>query len=353
MGTVRKRKSGNEIVYQGIVRVVGHPHRYETFKTSKDAKKWVRDVETEIEQRDVTDPKILIDDLIDQYVREIAPKRGLAPSHLKHDIPSVRSKFKGMRMSDLQGRGLIDWATQQGMGATSRAWHIARLRGVLRQAEHHWGIVIPWKDIDAATRKMRAMGTLSVGRERDRRCSPAEMAAIKKALVETREAAPARNRGKHDWANIFDFCLASAMRIAEVARITWADFDEVKRTVIIRDRKHPTKKMGNHKLVPLLNGAFECLMKQPRRGERIFPICSLYASRIFKAAAEAAGVKDIVLHDLRHEGVSRLFELGFAIEEVVLVSGHTDWSVLRRYTHLQPASLVDKERRLRAMWSAN
>jgi len=44
---------------------------------------------------------------------------------------------------------------------------------------------------------------------------------------------------------------------------------------------------------------------------------------------------------MRHEGTSRLFEAGFRIEQVSLVTGHKDWKMLRRYTHLKPESLHD------------
>jgi hypothetical protein len=39
------------------------------------------------------------------------------------------------------------------------------------------------------------------------------------------------------------------------------------------------------------------------------------------------------------EGTSRLFEAGFSIEQVALVTGHKDWKMLRRYTHLKPETL--------------
>jgi site-specific recombinase XerD len=42
---------------------------------------------------------------------------------------------------------------------------------------------------------------------------------------------------------------------------------------------------------------------------------------------------------LRHEGTSRLFEAGFSIEQVALITGHKDWKMLRRYTHLKPETL--------------
>jgi hypothetical protein len=37
--------------------------------------------------------------------------------------------------------------------------------------------------------------------------------------------------------------------------------------------------------------------------------------------------------------MSRLFEAGFSIEQVSLVTGHKDWKMLRRYTHLKPEAL--------------
>jgi integrase len=46
-------------------------------------------------------------------------------------------------------------------------------------------------------------------------------------------------------------------------------------------------------------------------------------------------IKDLKFHDLRHEGVSRLFELGKTIPQVASVSGHRSWQNLQRYTHIR------------------
>jgi integrase len=40
-------------------------------------------------------------------------------------------------------------------------------------------------------------------------------------------------------------------------------------------------------------------------------------------------------HDLRHEGISRLFEIGRTIPQAASVSGHRSWSSLQRYTHIR------------------
>ena len=48
-------------------------------------------------------------------------------------------------------------------------------------------------------------------------------------------------------------------------------------------------------------------------------------------------------HDLRHEAVSRLFELGtLDMMEVAAISGHKSLSMLKRYTHLKAGKLVKK-----------
>lgn len=51
---------------------------------------------------------------------------------------------------------------------------------------------------------------------------------------------------------------------------------------------------------------------------------------------------DFKFHDLRHEAISRFFELGLSIPEVALISGHKDPRMLFRYTHLKAVELSEK-----------
>lgn len=37
-----------------------------------------------------------------------------------------------------------------------------------------------------------------------------------------------------------------------------------------------------------------------------------------------------------HTGITQLFWAGLKIEEVAQVSGHTNWTQLKRYTHIRP-----------------
>src|SRR5262249_58556135 len=82
----------------------------------------------------------------------------------------------------------------------------------------------------------------------------------------------------------------------------------------------------------------QIMLRQPsawRREGRIFPHVARTISTAFTRATEAVGIEDLHFHDLRHDGASRLFEAGWPIERVALVTGHKDWNMLRRYTQLR------------------
>ena len=129
-----------------------------------------------------------------------------------------------------------------------------------------------------------------------------------------------------------------------ITRLDRPDLDTVGRTVLVRDRKHPTKKLGNHQRVPLLAGPFvlggqvvdpmAIIAQQEKLGSRLFPYKPESVSAAFTRAVKTCGIVDLHFHDLRHEGCSLLFEAGYEIQQVALCSGHQDWNMLRRYTKL-------------------
>ena len=61
-----------------------------------------------------------------------------------------------------------------------------------------------------------------------------------------------------------DFAVASAMRLGEICRIEHEDIGPDGRTILIRDRKDPRRKEGNHQRVPLSSRAREIIAAQER-----------------------------------------------------------------------------------------
>ena len=99
--------------------------------------------------------------------------------------------------------------------------------------------------------------------------------------------------------------------------------------------KHPGDKAGNDTWVELPDPCCAIINVMPKTSERIFPFTVDAVSAGFTRACKALTIKDLHFHDLRHEGASRLFEMGRTVPQAAAVTGHRSWSSLQRYTHLR------------------
>ena len=104
---------------------------------------------------------------------------------------------------------------------------------------------------------------------------------------------------------------------------------------IVRDMKHPGEKIGNDVRVNVPPEAMAIIKKQPTKTGRIFPFNGDSISASFTRSCPILGIEDLHFHDLSHEGISRLFEMGATIPQAATVSGHRSWASLKRYSHIR------------------
>ena len=128
------------------------------------------------------------------------------------------------------------------------------------------------------------------------------------------------------------------MRRGEILGITWECVDFDSRTVHL-----PITKNGSSRDVPLSSKATQILKGQ---NERQLPCPFPVTDNAFRLAWDRlrsrADLGDLRFHDLRHEAISRFFEMGLSMPEVALISGHKDPRMLFRYTHIKPESVLAK-----------
>jgi integrase len=142
---------------------------------------------------------------------------------------------------------------------------------------------------------------------------------------------------------IVPFAIFSTRRQEEITRILWADYQPADHghghpaRVLVRDMKDPENKAGNDIWCDLPPEAAAIIESMPKSDERIFPYVSESISTSFTRACKLLGITGLRFHDLRHEGVSRLFEMGATIPQAAAVSGHRTWQSLQRYSHLRQA----------------
>lgn len=291
------------------------------------AEKWVREREGEIEQglfvRD--DPDFGV--LVQRYIDEILPVKPVQRSHAA-TLQTLKRKVTGVKVSEITPQWMFDFAKAHNVAPSTRAQLFIFLGMILRTADTFWEVRPDWDRWHRGRKALITMGLIGRSQERSRRVSDEEVEQI---LDNMRSGLP--------MDELIAFAIDSCMRLGEVVRVTWTDLHDQDKTLTIRDRKHPKKKMGNHQTIPLLGRAFDIASRQMRWRKEIFPYDAGSISAAFHRGVERAGLEDLRWHDLRHEGISRLFEQNYRIEQVALVSGHNDWGMLKRYTHLSPVDL--------------
>lgn len=163
-------------------------------------------------------------------------------------------------------------------------------------------------------------------------------AHIKAALEACREEA------EQDYAHVplfeafVTFQLMTAARRGEALNLTWDNVDFGERTAYL-----PETKNGKPRKLPLRADLIDLLTTLPRDEARVFPLGEDALKHAWARMTERAGLIDLHIHDLRHEGISRVAETGqFSLVDLQAFSGHRDTRMLLRYAHLCTKQLADR-----------
>ena len=223
---------------------------------------------------------------------------------------------------------------QVGAGPVTVHLELSRLSTVLRASRALLGVALTDQAVREARAALRAAVLGGRGRERDRLPTAEELARLRAELP---------RRSRLPLADMMDFARITAMRREEVCRLRWDDLDAAAGTILIRDRKDPKRKAGNHQRVPLLFGSLAIVPRQPWAGPLIFPVKAETVSTGSPGHAVRAGSRTCA-GTICAMPRSPQCSAGMGIEEVALVSGHRSWEMLRRYTHPSAAAVAGRYR---------
>lgn len=120
--------------------------------------------------------------------------------------------------------------------------------------------------------------------------------------------------------HMIPFVIFSTRRLGEICRILWDDHEGNR--VLVRAMNHSREKASNDVWCDLVPEAQVFIEAMPRAADRIFPFRAESVTHSFMSACKRLGIEHLRFHDLRQEGVSRLFEMGWNIPRVAAVSGH-------------------------------
>lgn len=307
----------------------------QTFSRRQAAVAWIKKLETELadpaglKKALAEDPPLK--DVIDRARKET--KRAMSKSKINVLKMIEAHEFAEKRCSQIDSAALVKFVNDLGVSPSTADNYFSHLASILKIARPAWGFPLDEQAINDARVVMKRLGTIARSNKRDRRPTREEMDRLMDYFAKSKST-----RG--DTVPMTSICLMtmySLRRAIEICGITWNDLDVDGCRVMVRDLKHPEEKVGNDTWCYLTPEALRVILSQPKvPGEnRIFPYAPKSASGAFGSATLALGIEDLVLNDLRHEGASRLSEMGWTVQRVASVSGHRSWNTLKRYTHVR------------------
>ena len=323
MANITKLKSG-----KWRVQIRSH-NKYisKSFLKKAHASMWAKEIEYQLDRDQYEDfsdtARISLGELITRYRDEITPhKKGRDTEKYKLNF-ILRHKIAKVKLLSLKAKHVIDFKKDisEGRAPSTINKYIHYIYTVWETAKLNWDIALPYRNPCELVKKEKVKDKI------DRILSIEEYQDLLQACTTSNLAF---------LSEIVEFAYITAMRFGEITKLKTSNINFEKSTALLIDTKN-----GETRLVPLTRRALEICQKFRFR-EKLFDINRDKFRHYFEQACRRAKVKNFRFHDLRACAITNLFLNGWSIAEVSVVSGHKTWSELKRYTRIQPDTLVSK-----------
>ena len=301
--------------------------RAKSFHTKQAAIKWAAG-----EERRITEgvlgllkpTEVTLGRLLQRYLIDVLPAKRGAATEGQRLQRLIRDPVSSLRVSQLTSQAVAVFRDRRLLdGRRTCHYDLILIRHCLKIAMNEWGLMLSSNPVDRV--KMPPSSPA-----RNRRLEDGEFDRLEEAAKQT--------KNPHIWP-IIVFAIETGMRRGELLGLRWEHVDLDRRIAFL-----PVTKNGSSREVPLSTKAAQVLARQRQRNDTPspFPVAPNAFRLAWDRLRSRAGLSDLRFHDLRHEAISRFFELGLNIPEVAVISGHKDPRMLFRYTHLRAEEIVHK-----------
>lgn len=325
MATISKR---GDLQWQAKIRFKGKTTS-RTFSLKSDAERWAREVEVEIEKgiffsRSASE-KTTIGWLIEKYRMDELPKK--KGKHFKSSLNRLGLAFGDTTLARLSSEEITDFrnASLKKIGESAVKQSLNLLSSIISLANNEWGIKTPVNPCKSVK-------------------NPTEPKGRTRRLVGDEElrllAAAARSQAAVELVPIVTLAIQTGARQGELLKLRWENIDFDKKTARFVDTKN-----GDDRTIVLSSIAVAALRElEGGEGGKVFKRWSggEALNKAFKLACARAGIVGLRFHDLRHEAISRFFEMGLSIIEVSSMSGHKTLDMLKNYGHAKNEAISAK-----------
>ena len=323
MSTVRKRQGK----WYVEVRKKGYRAIRKTFLTRATAIKWAKEKEIQMDKRvfeDYSDAETTtLGDLIIKYRDVKTPtKKGFREETyklnfiLRHDIAKINCL-------ELRKHHIYKFKDQVSVGRKPETInkYIHYIYTVWEYAREYLELSLPPTNPCKDVKKEKVKNTIERILTKQEYCD----------LLHN-----AKQSNLNVLSDMIEFAYLTAMRFGEITKLRFSDIDTETCIAVLRDTKN-----GEDREIPLSKRAIE-IAECNRFGDVLFNVDRNKFKHYFTQCCIRARVFDFRFHDLRACAITNMFDSGWTIPQVALVSGHKTWSELKRYTRIKPTQLVEQ-----------
>lgn len=316
MASFQKKPNGK---WLARVRRSGHPKQEKVFDTQREAKQWATGIEAAWDKGRRIDygaaRRLNLMALLEAY-----EKSPLVSTMAKQALPAMRGdEICTIPVAELTKADFADYiarALEYGYSQNTVISHINIFHRAFNVADQ-LGYDLPHNPVAGVVRPKAPQG-------RNRRLTSAEWDRLYKVCDPQTRA-------------IILLSVETSMRQGETLGLNWQKINPCIRTALLSKTKN-----GEIREVPLSRRAIHILagLPKPRVG-KVFKVEQNAFKMKFRRYVAAAKIKDFRFHDLRHEGISRLFEKTKLRDiEIMGIVGHKTLHMTKRYTHLRAKDLA-------------
>jgi len=322
MASIRRRNGK----YQVQVRV-GRLNNSKSFVRLTEAKEWARRTEIDLNRQLYLGQKHQPENfarILVRYLKEKTPEKLSFRNEAIVIRSLLRERWTEIPSTQLSLKDLIQFRDQR-----LSCVKPATLKRQLNIIKHACSVAEDEWNWESPRRLIHKLNLPKITPHPVRRVSQADEHRLLQELYKRRSKWP---------YHVTRFALATAMRRGEILALGWANIDLNRHSAFLM-----TSKTGFGREVPLSQDAIEILSGIGK--DRSGPVFKTSANAVrlaFSRAKADAGLKHIRFHDLRHEAISRFFEMGLTQPEIALISGHRTIEALSIYAHADRSSIKKK-----------
>ena len=324
MAYIRKIKSKKWLVE---VRKKGHPFINKTFLYIEDARKWAKEIESQMDKNVFEDYSVASGTTLKDILIKYRDEKTILKKGAREETGTINVLIRNpisiqtlMRLRSHHIYKLMKELGKTRKPATVKKY-IVLVCHAWRVAKKEWGINLP------AENPCDMVTLPKVNDARDRILSKSEYTTLLESC---------RDSHLNILEDIVVFAYSTGARQGEILRLKREHINFEKKQITFFDTKN-----GEDRTIPAPDNVLT-ILKKYRFGNNVFNIIPRRLRKHFSIACKKVQIENFRFHDLRASFSTNALLSGMSIAEVSRITGHKDWSQLKRYTRIKAEDLLEK-----------